>query len=84
MSETGSRDPSATGMTPIIAESQLKKGVMLTSGQEQDVYQMRRAESIVVRIPSRQETVAFRLNTKRMSERREIERANEAARRAGN
>jgi hypothetical protein len=83
MGETSSQKPPATGITPDIAANQLKKGIVGYSGQYAEIDEAEPSEEYVVRVRKNQTSVAFTLNTKRLVERREIERANELKRRSG-
>jgi hypothetical protein len=83
MGETGFETPPATGITPDIAEEQLKEGIVGYPGQHPESEDAPPPEEFVVRLRKNQMSVAFRLNTKRMLERREIEQANDAIRRSG-
>jgi hypothetical protein len=42
-----------------------------------------RSDDVVIRIPRTESVIAFKLDTRRLAERREIERANEEIRHAG-
>jgi hypothetical protein len=70
-------------MTPGIAENRLQKGVVVRSGGFGEAEAGDRPDKFVVRIPRSQKTVSLRVNTRLMAEQREIERTNEAIRRAG-
>lgn len=83
MGETNSQTPPATVMTPRIAADRLKKGVTGHFGHYDDIGDVKPSEEYVVRVKKSQASVAFTLNTKRLVERREIERANDLKRRAG-
>lgn len=83
MGETSSQIPPATGITPRIADSQLKEGIIDRSGRYAEPDPAAPSEEYVVRVRKNQTSVSFTLNTKRMVERREIERANELKRRSG-
>ena len=80
MGETNSQNPPATSITPGIGDSFLKKGVR---GRYVETDEAKPSEEYIVRVRKNQMFVAFTVNTKRMVERREIERANELKRRAG-
>jgi hypothetical protein len=85
MGETSSQKQPDTSITPGIAADRLKKvalGYSIRNAEAGDAG-FKPSEELVVRVRKNQQTVAFTLNTKRMAERREIERANEARRRSG-
>jgi len=81
MGETSSQTPPATGITPGITPDQLKKGLVGYPDPYKGSNEAEPSEEYVVRVRKNQTTVAFTLNTKRLVERREIERANEEKRR---
>jgi hypothetical protein len=82
MGETSSQNPRATDMTPGIAASKLKKVFRDGIVRDSDSYEVKPSEEFIVRVRANQASVSFTLNTKRMVERREIERANERKRRS--
>jgi hypothetical protein len=83
MGETNSQNPPATSITPCIAADRSKKVVPGSLAQATDIDEAKPSEEYIVRVRKNQTSVAFTLNTKRMVERREIERANELKRLAG-
>jgi hypothetical protein len=83
MRETDSQNPPPTGITPGIAANQLKKGIVDRAGQYAEPDDVKPSEGYVVRIGKKQTSVSFTVNTRRLVERREIERANEIKRRSG-
>ncbi len=83
MSETSSQGRPETGMTPGIEENRLKKGVMVKGDVFAEAEAGDRPDKFVVRIPRSQKTISLRVNTRLMAEQREIEKTNEAIRRAG-
>ena len=83
MDDTSSQMPPATGMTPGIAANKLKKGIVGNVGRYAEPDDVKPSEEFVVRVRKNQASISFTLNTKRMVERREIERANEIKRRSG-
>jgi hypothetical protein len=83
MSETSSQNPRATDITPGIGANKLKKGIVGNVGQYVESDDVKPSEDFVVRVRKNQASVSFTLNTRRMVERREIERANETKRRSG-
>ncbi|MFO0892906.1 MAG: hypothetical protein U0790_27670 [Isosphaeraceae bacterium] len=72
-----------TGMTPAIAEGNLKKESRSLRDVSEDPAAGLRPDKFVVRIPKSQTTVLLKLNTKLLAEQREIEHLNEEIRRAG-
>lgn len=94
MSETSTRTPGAAEMTPGIAPEWLKEREDETADHARyaetadhahyaEADELHPSEEFVVRLRRNQDSVAFRLNTRRLVERREIERANEMIRRSG-
>jgi hypothetical protein len=83
MGETSFQIPRPTDITPGIAENKLKKGIVGGIGFSAEPTDEQPPEGFIVRVRKNQEMVRFTLNTKRMVERRETERANEMRRRAG-
>ena len=83
MSDTSSRNQSGTRMTPSIADSQVRKGVVKAAAHCTSMAGERVHGDFVVRIPRYQTSVSLTVNARSMAERREIERENEAIRRSG-
>lgn len=83
MGETSFQNPPPTGITPGITPDQLKEATKGHARHDAESDDARPSEEFVVRVRKNEATVAFILNTKRMIERREIERANETKRRSG-
>jgi hypothetical protein len=83
MGETSSQNPRVTDITPGIAANKLKKGIAGDVARYAESDDAKPSEEFVVRVRKNQTSVSFTLNTKRMVERREIERANEIKRRSG-
>ncbi len=83
MGETNFRTPMATSITTRIADDQLKDVARDGIKQYTETEYEYPAEQYFVRVRKNQQTIAFTLNTRRMVERREIERSNEMKRASG-
>lgn len=80
MGETSSQNPPATGITPGISPSVLKKAVVVVPHHSSTSYDEKHSGDFVVRLPRTQATISVKLDTKAMIEQRETERANDAMR----
>jgi hypothetical protein len=83
MSDTNSKKSLPTTMKPAISDSQFKKGYAGVTEYSTSVTADGAFGDFIVRVPRDQRSIAVKLNTRLLTEQREIEQANDAIRRTG-